>query len=173
MIGYAAGFFNNSGTTYAQEYDSIVASVEGRWQVNPDVRLSLGYDRDFYAAFLGNYYSRDRGYLSFQALIAGAFLLGVEGDVAYLDYGVVVDPSGGPVGCPASMPGCMSASREDIRVTGRLFAEYRFTDWLGVNGNLAYNGNFTDFQYLPTGGRPIDPAGYNRLEATVGVRVFY
>lgn len=165
MIGYAAGFFYNSSAMYAQEYDSLVASVEGRWQINPDVRLSLGYDRDFYAAFLGNYYSRDRGYVSFQALIAGAFLLGIEGDVGYLDYGVVVRPGGGAVG---DRP-----SREDIRVSGRLFAEYRFTDWLGVNGNLSYNGNFTDFQFLPMGTAPIDPASYNRFEAVLGVRVFY
>ncbi len=165
MVGYAAGFFYNTSATYAQEYDSLVVTVEGRWQINPDIRLSVGYDRDFYAAFLGNYYSRDRGYLSFQALVAGAFLLGVEGDVGYLDYGVVVSPTGAPVGD--------RASREDIRVTGRLFAEYRFTDWLGLNLAANYMGNFTDFQYLPMGGIPLDPASYNRFELTGGVRVFY
>jgi TonB family protein len=87
MIGYAAGFFFDNSATYAQEYDSVVAMVEGRWQVSPDVRLSLGYDRDFHAAFLGNYYSRDRGYATFQSLIGGAFMLAIDADVGYLDYG--------------------------------------------------------------------------------------
>ncbi len=168
MVGYAAGFFFNSPLLpagYRQEFDSIVAMAEARWRISPDVRLSLGYDRDFYASFIGNYYSRDRGYISFQALVAGAFLIGIDGDVGYLDYGLVVGPTGMPIG---DRP-----NREDIRVTGRLFAEYRFTEWLGLNGNLQYTGNFTDFQYLPTGGRPIDPASYNVFEATLGLRVFY
>jgi hypothetical protein len=132
MIGYAAGFFFDNSATYAQEYDSVVAMVEGRWQVSPDVRLSLGYDRDFHAAFLGNYYSRDRGYATFQSLIGGAFMLAIDADVGYLDYGIIIAPDGSPAGS--------SASRSDIRVNASLFAEYRFTDWLGVNGTVRYGG---------------------------------
>lgn len=45
----------------------------------------------------------------------------------------------------------------------------------GVNGTVRYTGNFTDFNYqIDTGGAPIiDPAGYNKFEAWLGVRVFY
>lgn len=168
-VGYAAGFFLDPAPTpgYAQDYDSIVANVEGRWQISPDVRLSLGYDRDFFAAFLGNYYSRDRGYVAFQALIAGAFMLAIDGDVGYLDYGIIIDPSGAAAGS--------SPSREDIRVNASAFMEYRFTDWLGVNATGRYSGNFTDYQYMVLTGGPsvLDPAQYNRFEAYLGVRVFY
>lgn len=165
MIGYAAGFFFDNSATYAQEYDSVVAMVEGRWQVSPDVRLSLGYDRDFHAAFLGNYYSRDRGYATFQSLIGGAFMLAIDADVGYLDYGIIIAPDGSPAGS--------SASRSDIRVNASLFAEYRFTDWLGVNGTVRYGGNFTDYRYTVVGVPFADPAQYNRVEAYLGVRVFY
>lgn len=172
MIGYAAGFYLDApppaAVTYAQEYDSVVATVEGRWQISPDVRLALGYDRNFHASFIGNYYSRDRGYVAFQSLIGGAFMLGIDGDVSYLDYGLVLAPDGSFAGGTGGNNGI----REDIRVTANLFMEYRFADWIGVNGTLTYSGNFTDFQYNVSG-VPIDPAQFNRFQAFLGVRVFY
>ncbi len=63
-----------------------------------------------------------------------------------------------------------------MRLIAGIFAEYRFTDWLGVNGTLRYTGNFTDYTYTidpGTGGALPDPAGYNKFEAWLGVRVFY
>ena len=68
-----------------------------------------------------------------------------------------------------------STERTDIRFSGSLFAEYRFTEWLGVNGNFQYMGNFTDFAYrVDLMGTPIlDPAQFNKIELWLGVRVFY
>ena len=172
MIGYAAGFFQSTNAAYAQNYDAPVGQLELRWTVVEGTRLSLGYDRDFQAAFLGNYSSRDRGYVSFQTLVSGVFLLGIDADVAYVDYGIIAAPLG-PTGIP--MPIGNLPSREDIRVGAGLFAEYRFTDWLGINASARYTGVFTDYQYsLGTGGTAIlDPASYNKFEAFLGVRVFY
>src|SRR4029078_9781612 len=73
MIGYAAGFFQSQNPDYDQDYDAPVGQLELRWTIVPGTRLALGYDRDFQAAFLGNYYSRDRGYVNFQTLISGVF----------------------------------------------------------------------------------------------------
>lgn len=178
MIGYAAGFFTSplvaGPIAYAQEYDSVVAQVEARWQISEGLRLAIGYDRDFFAAFLGNYYSRDRGYANFQALIAGSFILGLEADVGYLDYGNPIAPDGTPIGIPGGSTD--AAHREDIRVTAGLFAEYRFTDWLAINGTARYQGNFTDFRYDVDGGTAgtfLDPASYNKVELFLGVRAFY
>lgn len=174
MVGYAAGWYLlPAGTSpavrssYAQDYESVTAQVEGRFQIEENLRLAIGYDRDFNSSFLGNYYSRDRGYANFQALVGGSFLLGIEADVGYLDYGNVISPSGMMIGG--------SLSRADIRVTASLFAEYRFTEWLAVNGLARYMGNFTDFQYdVDTGmGFILDPASYNKVELMLGVRVFY
>lgn len=179
MVGYAAGFFilprgadPAVRAAYSQEYDSIVAQVEARWQVAEGIRLSIGYDRDFFAAFLGNYYSRDRGYANFQALVAGSFLLGIEADVGYLDYGNPINPMGMAIGGG----GTDTAHREDVRVSAGLFAEYRFTDWLAVNGTARYTGTFTDFRYdIDTGVGALipDPASYNKVELFLGVRAFY
>lgn len=173
MIGYAAGWFNSPNPAYVQNYDAPVGQLELRWTPMQGTRFRIGYDRDFQAAFLGNYYSRDRGYIGFQTLIGGVFMLGIDGEVAYVDYGIIAAPLG-PTGVP--MPIGNLPSREDIRVGATLFAEYRFTDWLGINASAQYTGVFTDYQYnydSTMAPAILDPASYNKFQAFLGVRVFY
>lgn len=168
--GYAAGFFDSPVATYDMEYESLVAQLEARWQISQQVRLVFGYDRDFQPSFIGNFYRRDRGYANFQALIDRVFLVGVSAEVGGYEFGRIVQPDG------MTMVGS-SLFRTDIRLIGALFAEYRFTDWLGVNGTLRYTGSFTDFSYRvddpATGTTFLDPGGFNKFEAWLGVRVFY
>lgn len=164
--GYAAGFYSDT-FTYDQEYESFVAQVEARWKITDNTRLNFGYDRDFQPSFIGNFYRQDRGYANFQTIIDGAFLLGVEASFGYYEFGAIVLPDGmTPVGT--------SLGRGDFRLIGSVFGEYRFTDWLGVNATLQYTGAFTDYQYrVMRPVDPIDPAGFNKFEAWLGVRVFY
>ena len=173
MIGYTAGFYSSPNAAYDQDYDAPVGQLELRWQIVEGTRFVIGYDRDFQASFLGNYYSRDRGYTSLQTLISGVFLLGIDAEVAYVDYGIITAPLG-PTGIP--MPIGNLPSREDIRVGAGLFAEYRFTDWLAINASARYTGVFTDYRYnlvsMPMA-VILDPASYNKFEAFLGVRVFY
>jgi hypothetical protein len=172
--GYGAGFFDARGT-YDQDFDSLTARAQLRWRPVESFRMALGYDRSFEPSFVGNYYSQDRGYLNGQLLLGGAFLLGAEASIGYYDFGQIVGADGvTPIGRVAGVP---STERNDIRFIGSLFAEYRFTDWLGVNGTFRYTGSFTDFQYdVPvgmTGTTVLDPAQYNKIELWLGVRVFY
>lgn len=177
LVGYGAGFFETPGAaTYVQNYDGLVAQLNLGWTITNGVRLSLGYDRSFQTAQLGNYNSSDRGSLALTSVFGGVFLLNVSGDVAYVDYGVIA-PAIGPGGM--AMPVGDRPSREDIRVNAGIFAEYRFTDWLGINTTLHYQGDFTDYRYNLTVATAagtavvLDPAGYNKFEAFLGVRVFY
>ncbi|MCZ7687701.1 MAG: hypothetical protein M5U28_56750, partial [Sandaracinaceae bacterium] len=62
----------------------------------------------------------------------------MSAEVGGYEFGRIVQPDG------MTMVGS-SLFRTDIRLIGALFAEYRFTDWLGVNGTLRYTGSFTDF----------------------------
>lgn len=168
MIGYAAGFFQAAivdGVPYDQDYDSVVAQAELGWTIMEGMRLAIGYDRDFFTSFIGNYYSRDRGYLRYQALIGGAFLLGLDFDVGYMDFGLIRS------GTPGMSLDSVGGERADIRIGGGLFAEYRFTDWLAVNATFRYTGQVTDYRY--TLGALIDPAQFNKMEIFGGVRVFY
>lgn len=164
MVGYTAGFFESPARMFDQEYESIAVQLEARWQIERNARLSFGYDRDFQPSFIGNWYSRDRGYAAFQYLIGGSFMLGIDASVSYYQFGVIESAGGGMLGT--------TPTREDIRLIGSLFGEYRFTDWLGVNATFTYTGNFTDYQYtLPTAGT--DPAQFNKFSVWLGVRVFY
>ncbi len=168
VIGYAAGFYNTTVAGYDMEYESLVAQVEARWQIEQATRLVFGYDRDFKPSFIGNFYRRDRGYINFQTILVGAFLIGAEVSLGLYDFGAIVRSDGMMLG--------NSLTRQDVRFIGQLFAEYRFTEWLGVNATLNYTGNFTDFAYfVPVGGMApiIDPAQFNQVQVFGGVRVFY
>jgi hypothetical protein len=67
--------------------------------------------------------------------------------------------------------------RQDVRLAGGLFAEYRFADWLGVNATFRYQGQVTSYQYAILDGMGmsvfLDPAQFNKFEVFGGVRVFY
>ena len=99
-------------------------------------------------------------------LLGGAFLLALDFDAGYLDFGLI--RGGDP-----SMPiiDTTAGRREDVRVGGGLFAEYRFTEWLGVNATFRYTGQFTPYRYSNVGF--VDPASFNKFEVFGGVRVFY
>ncbi|MDQ3030802.1 MAG: hypothetical protein M3Y87_00130 [Myxococcota bacterium] len=168
MAGYSAGFFDSRIAGYDQDFESVVAQAQLTWRIDPNSRLQLGYNRSFQPSFVGNYFSQDRGYASFQVTLLGSLLLGLEAGVAYVDFGQMVAPDGSPLGS--------STERTDVRVDASLFAEYRFTDWLGINGTVSYVGDFTDFRYnvdTGMGAAVLDPAGYNKVELWLGVRVFY
>jgi len=163
IVGYAAGFYEDG-----DDYDSLIGQVEARWQISPGTRLAVGYDRDFFNSYLGGFNRRDRGYLNLQLLVGGSFLLGVEGSAGLYEFGPVVSSMGGaPIGT--------TIDRTDIRLTASLFAEYRFADWLALNGTFRYAADITDYQFnfVRGTGPVIDPAEYQKMQAWAGVRAFY
>ena len=166
LVGYAGGFYSEAALS---EYDMVVGQAELRWKISETSQLALGYEGDYHNSFVGGFRRRDRGYINGQLMMGGSFLLGAEASAGLVDFGPQLSASGAPLGA-----GGVSA-RSDIIAKASLFAEYRLTDWLGLNGTVAYTGDFTDFVYtVPTGMtvRP-DPAGYQKVELWAGVRVFY
>lgn len=164
MVGHAAGFYSEG-----PEYDDIIGQLEARFQLSPTTRLALGYDRDYQKSYVGSYYRHDRGYANLQVLMAGRFLLGIEGGVGLYSFGDTVAGDLSPLGAGGT------TERSDVRANAELFTEYRVADWLGINATAGYTGDFTDFQYLRMVGTgvEIDPAKYSKFEAWFGVRAFY
>jgi hypothetical protein len=164
MVGYTAGFYD-----VGDEFESVSAQAEFRWLASTTTRFSLGYDGDYYPAYSGTFARRDRGYVGFQTMIAGSFLLGAEAGAAYVSFGPQLDEGGAPLGVGGT------TDRSDVTLDASLFGEYRFTDWLGVNANLAYTGNFTDFEYVRNIDMMLipDAAEFQKFEAWLGVRAFY
>ena len=163
-VGYGGVY---TPSPIANEFDSVIAQAELRIRPTATTKLSFGYERDFMGSLIGNWRTRDRGYLNFQLLVARSFLLGIDGWVGYLNFGNVVDSTGAPIGS--------DTARSDIMVSANLFAEYRFTDWLGLNASVGYVGDITDFQYNRMVGTAmmLDPANFHKFQAWIGLRAFY
>ncbi|MCS6858410.1 MAG: hypothetical protein NZM37_11910 [Sandaracinaceae bacterium] len=169
FFGYGAGFFPQTTVRevpYDQDYDSIVAQAELQWRITETMNLRFGYDRDMFPSVLGNYYSRDRGYIAYQMLISGVFLLSADFDISYVDFGAI---RGGDPSRP--FIDRRNGEREDVRVGAGLFGELRFTDWFGINATFRYTGQFTDYRFDAVDF--VDPASFNKVELFLGARVFY
>lgn len=160
-VGYTASFIKSP---LYDDYDTVIAHAGLKLRLTPTTTFSFGYDRENQPSIVGLYRIQDRGYLDLQWLMARSFLLGMNFWVAHMRFGNVLNASG-----------MRLEDRTDIFMQARVFAEYRFTDWLGLNASFAYFGDFTDFEYLvdTTTGPVTDPAGFNKFEAWLGLRVFY
>ncbi len=160
LVGYAVGFYD-----VLQDFDDVTARVEARWTPRPTVYLAGGYYRDVVPSFIGNFTVMNRLYLDTTFTVAGAFLLGLKAWVSFDKSGLALSPDGSPLGT--------QPERQDIRTRIALWGEYRFTAWLSVFAEVAYLADFTDFQYV--GLTPLlDPSGeYQKVEAWIGLRVFY
>jgi len=161
MIGYAAGFYQFGG----DDFDGVVARLEARWNPRPTISLVGGFERGFRPSFIGNYFQMNRLQAQTRFILSGALQLGIKAWVSFDKSGLALAPDGTLLGT--------EPYRKDTRVYAGLFAEYRVRAWLGLVGQVGYLADFTDFQYL--GAQPLlDPrAEYQRVQAWLGLRVFY
>ena len=167
MLGWGASFYEgHPGSIEPRQYDSLVANAEARWfiQARPDLdaatittglsSIALGYTRAFSNSYFGSFYQRDRGYLQFSAFLLGAIAGGLEFGVSRVAYPDVVQPNG-----------VTQSSFNQVRLDGRLFGEYRFTDTLAANATLQYDR--VNSEAIVS-----EDLDYNRWQAYLGVRWF-
>jgi hypothetical protein len=161
-IGYSASFIKSP---LFSDYDTVIVLAGLKFRLTPTTTLAVGYERDNQTSIVGLFRVQDRGYLDFQWLFARSFMLGLNFWVAHMKFGDVIDATG------MLLPN----DRTDVFLQAKLYAEYRFTDWLGLNASFAYFGDYTDFEYVidTTAGPVTDPADFNKFEAWLGLRVFY
>lgn len=163
MIGWASSFYEaRSAGTAPRQFDSPIANAEVRWfiQPRPDLEqatitsgissVALGYARSFSNSYYGSFYQRDRGYLQFSTFLVGAIAGGLEFGVSRVAF-----PEASPT----------TESFEQLRLDGRVFGEYRFTDTLAANATVQY-----DQVNSPTVAQ--EDLDYKRWQAYLGVRWF-
>ena len=176
-----AGFANP-----VPQYDSVIGQIEAKFfltanpaaEQNPNnvglsvSSLAIGYNRDFSQSYLGSYYGSDRGYLKFSFFFGGRFLLSIEGGGGAREYPQIFDSAGAQIG--------PNGGFTDGAVDATLFAEYRFTNTLGLN----LTGKYTE--EISSTSIPADTAGgaqcnggqdcynmaFRRFEAYLGFRWF-
>jgi len=161
MIGWASSFYEAKGLVAPRQFDSPIANAEVRWFIQPRPNLeeataasgissvALGYSRSFSNSYYGSFYQRDRGYLQFSTFLVGAVAAGLEFGVSRVAF-----PAVGTEG-----------DFDQLRLDGRLFGEYRFTDTLAANATVQYD-------QVNSPNVALEDLDYTRWQAYVGVRWF-
>jgi hypothetical protein len=165
MAGWASSFYAGPN---AQQYDGLIAQAELKWFITPGTgneliggplpisTAAIGYTRDFFNSYLGDFLVRDRFYLTLSHLFGGRFLLVLGGGYSPIRYAPVYNASRVQIYPAFTAP----------YVDATLFGEYRLSDTFGLNATLRYTANITDANPIQ------DPLGWNRYEAYLGVRWF-
>ena len=178
LVGWGASFYNNAPV--GGDFDSVIGQVEARYFLTgsaPEAgaaapstsSFAVGFTRDFYNYFIGNFYERDRGYMSLSALFSQKFFLSLEAGVAAIRYSAIYRAPAGP----GTTAGIASTGFTDTRVDATLFGEYRAKDWLGFNATAQYLGEYsTTTLALSTPNGRYDPR-FNRFQLLVGVRAAF
>ena len=159
MVGWGASFYKNGN-----DFDSVIGQLEFRYfltgaapeagtQAPSMSSVAIGFTRDFFNSYLGNFYERDRGYVGLNALFAQRFFLGIDAGVALIRY-----------------VGATATPFNDTRFDASVFGEYRIRDWLGINATLQYLGELSDAKGQLPGNLDLK---FNRFQALGGVRAFF
>lgn len=164
-VGYGVAFYD-----LGEDFESVLAQAEVDFIIGPQGRLKVGFLRDFVDSYFSNFYVRNEAYVGWDQMFGGSFLMGVKLAFAYLQFATLYTADNVLVGAAD----VNQNPREDFRLTGTIFGEYRVKDWLGFNLTLTYEQNITDFRMVNT----IDPTWtraeeYWKLLALGGVRVIW
>ncbi len=177
MVGYGGSFLTPGSATGKppSQYDSVIGQAEFKFYITaqpglesgpPSLTLSslsVGYNRDFTASYLSNWYGSDRGYLKFSYFFAGRALVSLEGGAGAAEY-----PSFQYVTYNKIQPGFT-----DIKVDATLFGEYRFTNYFAVNLTAKYtteqSSTILQIAQAPVTNYAME---WQRLELYGGLRLF-
>lgn len=165
MIGWVASFYHDA----PENGDTLAAHAEAKYLfMSPPTAdrpvattglssIALGYTRDMANAYLSSYYIRDRGYLNVNYMLAGAFVTSLEGGIGRYAF-----PTGEDY-----------EAFDQLRLDARLFAEYRFSDTIALNGTLRYDLNASDtLRPRDADQEFIEDLDFKRFQGYIGVRWF-
>ena len=171
LAGWAASFYDSD-----QNFDGPVGNAELKFFLTPNPKvhegsapvglssIAVGYDRAYAHSYLGPFYQRDQGYLTFEYFIGGVIVTSLRGQVARNSY-PEFDVANG-------MGGNTPVNVHETRLGGTLFAEYRVASMVGINATFEVDRN------IGGGDNPIpivppDDLDYTRFQAFLGARVFW
>jgi len=178
MGGWNSTFYTGQKTTAAQNYDGYVGQAELKYFVQPAPEgtsaqtglssIAVGFLRDTTNSYLGSFYTRDRGYLSFDWFLGGVFVANVQGGLSNYEF-------------PRSSPDNASFNQEHVDALA--FMEYRFSDTFALNGTFMFDQAFGKGPKGQPGvlvgpnaagtGNLYDDLEYQRIQAYIGLRLFW
>lgn len=176
--GWAASFYEDR-VPPSPNFDDFIARAELQWYLNVEPRLqpgyapvglstiALGYDRDYFNGYLGNFFRRDRGFVRVNYFIGGRVLTTLTGGLSHIDY---------PAFSLAPTPGearFVQPGFGENRIDATFFGEYRPAPTVGINLTVRYDRNFSQVipfsQTIPNFG---DDLSFQRWSIFVGGRWF-
>ena len=173
LAGYGGSFFSPGSSVQVKQYDSVIANAEMKFFLTapPEAgqagglslsqsSLSLGYTRDFQTSYISDFYGLDRGYLKFSYFFAGRAVINLEGGAGAIEYPELFVTN-------ASTHSAFT----DMRIDGTVFTEYRFTNYLGLNGTFRYTTNLSGAE-ITLAPNQVYAMQWQRFEAYLGVRLF-
>jgi len=182
--GYSATFFKDGAAPSSTQYDSFNAQAEGTFYLGQGKGgidepgeatlllsfISLGFQRDFQRSLLGNFYGSNRVYTRLEYWFGGRVVLDLHATGEQLNY---------PPVFLTTAPGTAAVGEfTNYRLSGGIFAEYRFSQAFGLNTTIDYVHQFSD-TLLPAGAVPgtnvagVFDQNYDRIQAFLGFRYFY
>lgn len=156
-----------NGTFYEQgdNADTVIGQAEVQWLIDVRSRLRGGFVRDVQPTVFGNFFVRNRGYVSYVRGFGGRFMLSADAGVGLNQYGYVATRSGTPV-TPVTGADPDTQRFTTTRIDGTLFGEYRLSEVFGINATVRGEALISEVK-LGTNQLPID---WTRVDAFLGVR---
>lgn len=164
-IGWMSSFYDG----VPQNEDTITATAEAKYflMAPPGVdsesastglsTITAGYSRDMTNSYTNTFYTRDRGYAGITYLLGGVLVLSLEGGFSHYTF----------------PEGTTFDAFSQNRIDARLFAEYRFTNTIGLNGSLRYDSNMSDdLRFRDDPDTPTEDLDFERWQAYIGLRWF-
>lgn len=176
MGGWHSTFYEGQSATTVRNYDGYVGQAElkyfimaqgGESAVTGLSSFTVGFLRDATNSYLGSFYTRDRGYVSFDYFLGGIIVTNVSGGFSHDSF-------------PRANVENPSFTQNHIDAT--LFSEYRFSDTLGLNLTVSYDQSLDKGPnpagfYVGTDPATLNPAydnlQYQRVQAYLGLRLFW
>lgn len=167
------GGYQGTYITLGDNADTFVGSAEIKYRFGPETAFSFGVQRDMSPSVLGGYYIRNWAHLGVNQMFGGRFYLNAQGGGGIYEYGYSADSTGAPSGRVTGPAGFFfdptSRRFTAVRIEGRLYAEFRATDWFGIIASTNVSANLTDAQ-LSAGAIGV-ALSWLRFEAFGGLRV--
>lgn len=159
LAGYQGTFYE-----LGDNADTVVGQVEVQWLVDARSKLRGGFVRDVQPSVFGNFFVRNRGYVSYIQSFGGRFVLSADIGVGYNQYGYIARRDGS-VNRVVTGVDAQTWRFSTVRFDGALFAEYRFNDVFGINASV--RGEMLNSE-TKLGLSPID---WTRVDAFLGARM--
>jgi hypothetical protein len=172
-LGWATTTFDSKSGAARQDFDSLMAQAEARFflssppktddgmQVQPTT-LIFGYMRDWNQSYIGNFYSRDRGYASLSYFFSTRVRSTAQISASYLSFPSTTFESGA----------FRDSEFSTIAIGSTLFVEYLPTKHFGIFTSGTYVGQLTDKELRVNENDPLitDSLAFSRFNLALGLR---